>query len=98
MGQTKLARAGNMWYAWVVMNAAYSLSRGRASLPALCRRKRTTPITDKGTVVAFIVPRERMAALLEEMEILANPKAMNAIRRAQAGKAKDHPLSILDED
>ena len=80
------------------MNAAYSMSQGQASFPTLCRRKRATPITKKGTVVAFIVPRERMAALLEEMEILANPKAMSAIRRARAGKAKDHPLSVLDED
>jgi len=80
------------------MNTAYSMRQSQASLPTLCRRKRATPITDKGTIVAFVVPRERMAALLEEMEILANPKAINAIRRAQAGKAKDHPLSALDED
>jgi hypothetical protein len=80
------------------MKAAYSINRSQARFARLCRRKRATPITDKGTVVAFIVPRERMAALLEEMEILANPKAMNAIRRARSGKAKDHPLAALDED
>ena len=80
------------------MNAAYPIRRGQTSLARLCRRKRATPISDKGTVVGFVVPREKMAALLEEMEILANPKAMSAIRRARAGKAKDHPLAALDED
>ena len=80
------------------MSATYSISRGQASFPALCRRKHATGITNKGKVVAFIVPRERMAALLEQMEILANPTAMRAIRRARGGKAKDHSLALLDED
>lgn len=39
-----------------------------------------------------------MARPLEQMEILANPEAMAAIRRAKAGKTLDHPLSVLDED
>jgi hypothetical protein len=39
-----------------------------------------------------------MEALLEQMEILANPQAMKAIQRARRGKAKDYPLSALDED
>ena len=32
------------------------------------------------------------------MEILANPKAMAAIRRDRSGKGKYLPLSVLDED
>ena len=48
--------------------------------------------------VAFIVPRERMEALLETMEIMANPAAMRAIRRDQSGKGKYLPLSVLDEN
>jgi hypothetical protein len=39
-----------------------------------------------------------MEALLEQMEILANPEAMKAIQRARRGEANDHPLSALDED
>jgi hypothetical protein len=39
-----------------------------------------------------------MEALLETMEILANPRAMRAIRRDQSGKGKYLPLSALDED
>jgi hypothetical protein len=47
--------------------------------------------------VAFLVPRDRMEALLETMEIMANPKAMAAIRRDRSGKGKYLPLSVLDE-
>jgi hypothetical protein len=36
-----------------------------------------------------------MAGLLEQMEILANPEAMAAIKRAKAGKTVDHPLAAL---
>ena len=80
------------------MKSKYSISQGQAQFPALCRRKETTSITRNGEVVAFVVPRQRMQALLEQMEILSNPAAMQAIRRAKAVKAKDYTLSLLDED
>jgi hypothetical protein len=64
----------------------------------LCRSKKTAAITRNGEIVAFVVPRERMADLLEHMEILANPAAMRDIKLAKAGKGKYHPLSALDED
>lgn len=80
------------------MKSTFNISRGQAQFPALCRRKETTPITKNGEVVAFVVPKSRMQALLEQMEILSNPDAMKAIRRAKLGKGKDHPLRALDED
>lgn len=79
------------------MKAKYSISHGQAQFPTLCRRKETTSINRNGEVVAFIVPRSRMQALLKQMEILSNPEAMKAIRRAKSGKAKDHPLKALDK-
>ena len=72
------------------------MTQGQARFPALCRKTKTSAITRNGEVVAFVVPRTRMAALLEQMEILANPAAMTAIRRAKSGKTADHPLSVLD--
>ena len=84
-------------YAVFDMKTTLSVSKGHAIFPAVCRRKETTPITRNGEVVAFVVPRARMQLLLEQMEILANPEAMKAVRRARAGKAKDHPLTALDE-
>ena len=98
MAYYPIARAAAPCYVELGMKAKYSISHGQAQFPTLCRRKETTPITRNGEVVAFIVPRSRMQALLEQMEILSNPEAMKAIRRAKSGKAKDHPLRALDED
>jgi hypothetical protein len=80
------------------MNDTLTITQGQAQFPALCRKEKTTAITRNGEVVSFIVPRKKMADLLEQMEILANPKAMAAINKAKAGRTKDYPLSILDDD
>jgi antitoxin (DNA-binding transcriptional repressor) of toxin-antitoxin stability system len=90
-------RAGTC-YVISVMKSTLSVSKAQARFPELLRRKETTPITRSGEVVAFLVPRARMEALLEQMEILANPEAMKAIRLARAGKMKSYPLSALDEN
>lgn len=80
------------------MKATLSVSQAQAQFPAVCRSGQTVAVTRNGEVVSFVVPRERMAALLEQMEILANPEAMTAIAKARAGKGKFHPLSALDEN
>ncbi len=85
-------------YVESTMKDTLTITQGQAQFPALCRKQKTTAITRNGEVVSFIVPRERMKALLEQMEILANPAAMAAINNARAGKVKDHPLSVLDEN
>ena len=79
------------------MKDTLTITQGQAQFPALCRKQRTTAITRNGEVVSFVVPRRRMADLLEQMEILANPKAMEAIKKAKAGKGTYYPLSALDE-
>jgi len=38
-----------------------------------------------------------MEALLETMELMANSKAMGAIRRDQSGQGRYLPLGALDE-
>lgn len=79
------------------MKDTLTITQGQAQFPALCRKEKTTAITRNGQVVSFVVPRDRMLALLEQMEIMANPEAMEAIRKARAGQTKDLPLSVLDE-
>jgi len=80
------------------MKDTLTITQGQAQFPALCRKQKTTAITRNGEVVSFIVPRQKMSDLLEQMEILANPEAMRAINKARAGQTKDYPLSILDKD
>ena len=80
------------------MKDTLTVTHGQAQFPALCRKEKTTAITRNGEVVAFVVPMPKMAALLEQMEILANADAMAAIGKAKAGKGKYHPLTALDEN
>lgn len=86
-----------MVYVDLDMKDTLTVTQGQAQFPALCRKQKTTAITRNGEVVSFIVPRQKMADLLEQMEILANPAAMAAIRKAKAGQGEYHPLSVLDE-
>lgn len=53
-------------------------------------------ITKQGHAVAVLVSIERMEAIAETMELLADPKAMAAIRKHRNGKATYHELSALD--
>jgi antitoxin (DNA-binding transcriptional repressor) of toxin-antitoxin stability system len=80
------------------MKNTLTVTQGQAKFPAICRSGKTLAITRKGEVVAFVVPRKRMADLLEQMEIIANPQAMAAIKRARQGRGKYHPARILDEN
>ena len=39
-----------------------------------------------------------MEAMVETMDILANPKAMRAIRAYERGKTAFHPLEMIDDE
>ena len=96
-GRIPLAQKPGLSYIEFTLKDTLTVTQGQAKFPALCRKEKTSAITRNGSVVAFIVPRKRMVALLEQMEILANPEAMSAIGRARTGKTVDHPLIALDE-
>ena len=53
-------------------------------------------ITNQGRAVAVLVSIERMEAIAETMEVLADPKAMTAIRKHREGTARYHDLAALD--
>lgn len=93
-----LADEQNSCYVEFKMRTTLTVTQAQAQFPKICRSKKTAAITRNGEVVAFVVPRKRMADLLEQMEILSNPEAMKAINRAKAGKGKYYPVSVLDED
>jgi len=80
------------------MKTTLSVTEAQTKLLRLVESKETITLRQREETVAFIVPRERMEALLETMEIMANPAAMRAIRRDQSGKGKYLPLSVLDEN
>ena len=80
------------------MKTTFDIAEAQSRLPKLVRTNQTMTLQQDNETVAYLVPRERMEALLETMEVLANPEAMRAIRRDQSGQTKYLPLTVLDED
>ena len=78
------------------VKTTFEISEAQTRLPRLARGKQTVTLNQRDKTVAFLVPRARMEALLETMEILANPAAMRAIRRDRSGRGKYLPLSALN--
>ena len=58
----------------------------------------TIAISKRDETVAFLIPRARLEAFVETMEVMGNPAAMQAIRQHEAGTLIFHPVSVLDED
>ena len=54
-------------------------------------------ITKQGKAVAVIMSIDRMEAIAETMEILADVKAIAAIRAHREGRGKYHDVAKLDE-
>lgn len=81
------------------MAITYSVTEAQAGLPSILREAEDQPIiiTRRDKTVGYILSPERFEAMLETMEIMANPEAMNAIRDYKAGKTKFLPLDSLDE-
>lgn len=82
------------------MATTYSITEAQANFPAVVREAAEQPIviTRRDKVVGYLLSPERFEAILETMEILANPEAMQAIRDYEQGKTKFYPLSVLDEE
>lgn len=83
------------------MKITYSVSHAQAQLPRLvkevCEESATYGIRVHDEVKAYLVGRERMEAIMETLETLANPKAVEAIRSYEAGVSGMQPLDALDE-
>jgi prevent-host-death family protein len=81
------------------MATTYSITEAQAKFPAVVREAAEQPIviTRRDKVVGYLLSPERFEAMLETMEILANPEAMKAIRDAEEGLTEYLPLSVLDD-
>ncbi len=80
------------------MPDTYTIKTAQQKLSALVREAEDHPvtITRQGRAVAVLVSIERMEAIAETLELLADPRAMAAIRRHREGRAVYHDLSALD--
>lgn len=83
------------------MSSTYSVTDAQTQLPRLIREAEkgtSVGIRRRSETVAYLISRERMEAIVETLELLANPGAMKAIASHRKGKAKLIPLSKLDAD
>lgn len=80
------------------MNSTLNVTQAQAQLPRLIRSGQTIGISRHGSTEAFLVPRDRMEAILESLELLTNPQAMTAIARDRSGRGRYVPVSMLDEN
>ena len=81
------------------MKNTYSIAHAQSQLPRVVRESAdggAVAITRHDETVAYIVSRERMEAIVETMEVLANPTAMRALRAYERGGLRFHPLESLD--
>jgi len=74
------------------------VTKAQSGLPKLCRSKKPVLITIHHSPMSVLLPIEEYEALMETMDVLANPKAMPALRAAKAGKLKYQKLDLNDEN
>jgi len=83
------------------MKSTYSVSRAQARFPKLLKEAENgvVAITRHDERVAYIISREQLDSLVETLEVMANPKAMRALRNARAGRTKYFALpKDLDDE
>lgn len=68
-----------------------------AQLVKTAESGRMATITRHDKTVAYVLGEEQLTGLLETMEILADPKAMKAIRDAEAGGGKYFSVDELPD-
>jgi prevent-host-death family protein len=83
----------------LTMPSTYSVAEAQAQLPALLRKveQDLIVITRHDKTVAYLISAQRMEAIVETLEVMADPEAMKALRRAREGKGKYSPANIFDE-
>lgn len=81
------------------MADTYTIKTAQQKLSALVRESADHPvtITKQGRAVAVMMSIERVEAIAETMEILADPRAMTAIRKHRSGEGVYHDVSAMDD-
>ena len=75
-----------------------TVTKAQSGLPKLCRDKKPVLITNHDKPVSVLLPIEDYEALIETMDLLADPKAAQTLQKAKAGKLKYQALNLDDED
>lgn len=81
-----------------VTERTLTVSRAQAGLPKLCNSGQSYLITNRDQPTAVLIPIADYEALIETLDLLANPKAMRAIQAARAGRSSYKDLDLTDEN
>ncbi len=80
------------------MQVTYNIREAQAQLSKLCRGGRKFVIANRDRPVFVALPVEDFEALLETMDVLADPKAMRSLKESQNGTSKYKTLNLEDEN
>jgi PHD/YefM family antitoxin component YafN of YafNO toxin-antitoxin module len=81
--------------------STYSVTKAQSALPRLIREVEEgalVGIARRDETVAFLLSRDHLEAIVETMELLANPAARKAISDHRARRTRFHPLTALDAE
>jgi prevent-host-death family protein len=82
----------------LIKNPTYSVAQAQTNLPRLIKEaadEGSIVITRDEETVAYLISRRRMDAIMETLDLLGNPEAMNALRDYDGERTKFLPLSEL---
>lgn len=77
------------------MKTIVSATQGQAGFSSLLKQTRlqgVVPVSKNGRVEAFMVSREKMAAILETIELQKDSGLMELVRQDRAGKVVFHEV------
>jgi prevent-host-death family protein len=80
------------------MLSTYNMREAQASLPKLCRSGRRFVISNRNRPMVVALPVDDFEALMETLDLLADPAAMKAVQSARTGKTKYRTLDLADEN
>jgi antitoxin YefM len=81
------------------MESTYSIKEAQTQFPGLVREAEDggmATITRHEKAVAYVMGAEDLSALIETVDMLANPAALKAIADAEAGRGKVYSIDDLE--
>lgn len=80
------------------MIATYNIRELQAGLSKICRKREKFMIANRNDPLFVAMPVEEYEALIETMDLLADPSARKALAKAKSGKNIYRELDLDDEN
>ena len=79
------------------LESTVNVTQAQQQLPSLLKRE-SFAISRHGKVVGVYLSKDRIEALIETMELMANPDFVQALKEYKSGKMKFHDMAELDAE